>query len=107
MSTNNALFFLTVGLLMYGLPSLTPESFPPHLVYGTNTSALWLAFMGVVVGFMGASFLAANEVWPLVRSNLEWPPQPVESTAPVALVVRPDILLSPERRRRATNQAAA
>ncbi len=107
MSTNNSLFFLTVGLLMYSLPTLVPGFFPPHAIYGASTSALWISFMGSVLSFLGVVFLAANEVWPLVRPSLEWPPQPVEAKLPVALVLRPALIMAVENDRSAASKVAA
>lgn len=107
MSTNNALCFISVGLMMCGLPTLTPEMFPPHVIYGSNTSALWLAFMGIVNGVVGAGFLVSNEVWSLVRPALEWPPQPAIERAPTGVVLRPGILTTNQGRDSGANEAAA
>jgi len=106
MSTNNALCFISVGLMMYGLPTLAPEYFPPHAIYGTNTSELWLAFMGIVLGLIGATSLLANEVWSLVRPSLAWPP-PVEAELPSGVVICPAILIPGAEEDRATDKAAA
>jgi hypothetical protein len=107
MSTNNALCFISVGLMMYGLPTLAPEYFPPHAIYGANTSALWLAFMGIVLGLIGSASLLANEVWFLVRPALAWPPPPVEAELPSGVVIRPAILIPGTEEDRATDKAAA
>jgi hypothetical protein len=58
MNTFNALGFLALGSLMNALPVLAPAMAArgPE-VMGMTTSALWLHFMGLVVGMIGGSWL--------------------------------------------------
>jgi hypothetical protein len=107
MSTNNALCFLTVGLVMFGLPTLAPGFFPPHALFGTSPSALWLAFMGIVHGLLGIGFLFSNEVWPVVRPALEWPPRPAAPATQPGVILRPSILGANRNAPAASNEIAA
>jgi hypothetical protein len=94
MTTPNAAGFFLLGLLMNFLPVLLPGCFPPTGVVGSNTSALWLEFMGMVQGTLGAFFGLRNEVMPWVIRLLTWrlpQPEPGGQPAP-GVILRPSAL---------------
>ena len=58
MNSFNALGFLALGSLMNALPALAPSLVARGPVLGDMTaSAIWLHFMGVVVGLIGAIWI--------------------------------------------------
>ncbi|HEY9155757.1 MAG TPA: hypothetical protein VIM69_11540 [Opitutaceae bacterium] len=58
MNSSNAIGFVVLGSLMNAVPTLIPSAFAQgFVVAGMNSSALWLHFMGVVVGAIGSSHL--------------------------------------------------
>jgi hypothetical protein len=102
MTTFNALGFSFLGLLMGYLPAIFPGYFPPTGLDGSNTSALWLGFMGPLVGSLGAFHCLRNEGIPLAYRLLTLRlPQlpPMEQTTP-GIMLRPmavGYLAEPER----------
>ncbi len=89
MTTPNAFGFLLLGLLLLLLPSTVPDWFPPnHALDGSNTSALWLEFMGWVNDAIGAWFAWCNELLPRAERALAWRPQSREEFAP-GQILRP------------------
>lgn len=65
MTTLNALGFFLLGIAMLFLPVLAPTFFVANSPDGSNTSALWLAMMGLFQGSLGTFFIFRNEGMPL------------------------------------------
>ena len=58
MNSSNAIGFVVLGSIMNAVPTLLPSEFTQGLVVaGMTSSALWLHFMGVVVGSIGGGHL--------------------------------------------------
>jgi hypothetical protein len=59
MNSFNALGFLALGSLMNAVPAIAPSvvAHGPTIAVGLTTSAVWLHFMGIVVGVIGSSTL--------------------------------------------------
>ncbi len=77
MSTPNAFAFFLLGLVMLALPAVWPEYFPSDSIDGSNTSALWLLFMGLVQSWLGLWGIASNEIAPLWQLAIDWQPASV------------------------------
>ena len=87
MTTPNALVFLALGLVMFFMPATFPAFFVPGRITGSNASALWLQFMGLAFGSLGARFLLEMISAVLYYHYLAWR-FPVEQPA-VPAVLRP------------------
>ena len=87
MTTPNALAFLALGIVMFFVPESCPGFFVPDKISGSNTSALWLEFMGLALGSLGARFLAETVGSTLYFHYLSWR-FPVEQPT-AAVVLRP------------------
>lgn len=91
MTTHNAFGFFILGLVMFFLPAVLPTYFMVKAIDGSNTSELWLAFMGLLQGALGIVCILRNEAVPFaVRlMTLRLPTlKPAERVAP-ALILRP------------------
>src|ERR1700712_2952559 len=94
MNLANAFSFLILGSVMNVVPSLAPTLAAGGLIQGQSasvwangTSALWLHFMGLVVGLIGSSYLmreAAARVPALVSATAR-----VFAAAPAAVNAAP------------------
>ena len=63
MNSSNAIGFVVLGSLMNAAPTLIPSEFAQgFMVAGMTSSALWLHFMGLVVGVIGTSHLVKEGV---------------------------------------------
>jgi len=63
MNSSNAIGFVVLGSLMNAVPALIPSGFEQGLVVaGMTSSALWLHFMGLVVGAIGSSHLVKEGI---------------------------------------------
>ena len=73
------------------LPALAPVYFPASAIDGSNTSALWLGFMGFLQSTLGAWFMLRNEAVPMaVRlMTLRLPTFKPAERAARGLVLRP------------------
>ena len=93
MTTSNALGFFLVGIAMFFVPALLPDSFAVRALDGSSTSALWLGVMGLFKAAMGIFYVARNEAVPFaVRlMTLRFP-----VFKPVSRVL-PELLLRPLR----------
>jgi hypothetical protein len=80
MTNLRAAGFLALGGVVNLLPALAPAQFPPNSLDGGNTSALWLQFMGWVMGGVGTVYLLGCGVWPAVVRVLAWRPAPLPAT---------------------------
>lgn len=65
MTTLNAFGFFLLGLVMIFVPILLPDYFAANAADGSNTSALWLAVMGIFQGSMSCFYIVRNEAVPL------------------------------------------
>jgi hypothetical protein len=88
MANLHGIGFLATGGVLHLLPALAPAWFPPNSLDGFNTSALWLQFMGWVMGGIGIIHLMLCQVVPVVVRMLEWRP-----VARPASVLRPSFNL--------------
>ncbi len=77
MKNLQAYVFLTLGAVLNLLPLMAPAQFPANSLDGSNTSALWLQFMGWVIGGIGTGYLLLLEVLPSVAQLLAWRPSPL------------------------------
>ena len=58
MNSSNAIGFIVLGSIMNAVPTLIPSGFADGLmIAGMTSSALWLHFMGIVVGTIGSGHL--------------------------------------------------
>ncbi len=58
MNSSNAVAFVVLGSLMNAVPTVAPQIFTEGILIADMTpSALWLRFMGLVVGLIGGSHL--------------------------------------------------
>jgi hypothetical protein len=80
MTTPNAFGFFLLGLAMLALPAVCPDYFPSTSIDGSNTSALWLFFMGPVHAWLGLWWIARNEIAPLWQLAIDWQPASVAGT---------------------------
>ena len=57
MNALNAVLFGMTGSAMQALPHLKPDWFPASAPDQASTSGLWMAFMGLVLAWIGVSHL--------------------------------------------------
>ena len=58
MNSSNAIGFIVLGSIMNAVPALIPSGFSAGLmIEGMTSSALWLHFMGLVVGSIGSGHM--------------------------------------------------
>jgi hypothetical protein len=58
MNSSNAIGFIVLGSIMNAVPTLIPSGFTEGMmIAGMTSSALWLHFMGLVVGSIGGGHL--------------------------------------------------
>ncbi|PTY08528.1 hypothetical protein DB347_02815 [Opitutaceae bacterium EW11] len=64
MNSFNALGFLALGSVMNALPALTPSLVArgPAILADLTPSAVWLHFMGLVVGLIGGGWLVRESL---------------------------------------------
>lgn len=87
MNSFNALGFLALGSLMNALPALAPSLVARGPVLGDmSPSAIWLHFMGVIVGLIGGVWILRDGyAYHMAARTL---PVRVRRTAPVAVPSR-------------------
>jgi len=74
MTIGNALAFVLLGSGMILLPMHAPELFAANELSTFTQSALWLNFMGWVIGILGGYYLIKQAVVPQVIRILAWRP---------------------------------
>src|SRR6185436_3700304 len=81
----NAFGFFSFGLLMWLLPTLAPQLFPPNAIDGSSTRALWVQLMALVQGSLGVTFLLRDSALSAVARWLatKSAPPPLWRNAPV------------------------
>jgi hypothetical protein len=107
MNTLNALGFVLCGCGLMLVPTMAPGLFPAD-AFPTDSSNLWVEFMGWVNALTGGGYLIATRAAALARRILTWAPEPrrqVEAVTGVllrpALHLHAEIKQLPARRRAA------
>jgi hypothetical protein len=101
MNRANALTFLVIGVSMWLLPVVSPDSFRHVAVDGSSTRALWLQVMGLVQLGLGATYLLKH--YPLVSRRA---PEAATVSMPVPAAELPELPLVLDIAALATTTAA-